>query len=80
MWGAKGSAMTREKRVERDWREYNERLVQRGEILLVAKSLSGWQEELYKKNLRKNGRLFRYPHSLILFLGTLPVVFRLSYR
>jgi len=33
--------MTREKRVERDRREYNERLVQRGEILLAAKSLSG---------------------------------------
>lgn len=78
--GAEGSAMTRERRVERDWREYNERLVQRGEILLAVESLSGWQEELQEMNLGKNGRPFRYPHSLILFLATLRVVFSLPYR
>ena len=75
-----GSAMTKEKEPERDWREYNEQLVQRGEILLAVESLEGWQEELLEMNLRKNGRPFRYPHSLILFLGTLRVVFSLPYR
>jgi hypothetical protein len=80
MMGAEGSAMTREKRVERDWKEYNEHLIQRGEILLAVESLSGWQEELQEMNRGKNGRPFRYPHSLILFLGTLRVVFSLPYR
>jgi hypothetical protein len=80
MMGTEGSAMTREKRVERDWREYNEHLVQRGEILLAVESLQGWQEELQEMNQGKNGRPFRYPHSLILFLGTLRVVFSLPYR
>jgi len=65
---------------KRDWKEYNEHLVQRGEILLKVESLQGWQEELLEMNLGKNGRPFRYPHSLILFLGTLRVVFSLPYR
>jgi hypothetical protein len=73
-------AMTEEKKPDRDWKEYNEHLVQRGEILLAVESLSGWQEELREMNQGKNGRPFRYPHSLILFLGTLRVVFNLPYR
>jgi len=59
-----------ERKPDRDWKEYNEHLVQRGEILLKVERLQGWQEELQEMNLGKNGRPFRYPHSLILFLGT----------
>jgi hypothetical protein len=73
-------AMTREKGFERDWREYNEHLVQRREILPDVESLQGWQEELFKMNQGKNGRPFRHPHSLMSFLGTLRVVFSLPYR
>lgn len=73
-------AMTKEKKPDRNWKEYNEHLVQRGEILLAVESLSGWQEELEEINLGKNGRPFKYPHSLILFLGTLRVVFSMPYR
>ena len=69
--GAEGSAMTREKRVERDPREYNEHLVQQREILLAVENLQGWQEELRDVNRGRNGRPFRYPQSLILFLATL---------
>jgi len=75
-----GFVMTRERKPDRDWKEYNEQLVQRGEILLSVESLQGWQEELEEMNLGKNGRPFRYPHSLMLFLGTLRVVFSLPYR
>jgi hypothetical protein len=67
--------MLKRKKPDRDWKEYNEHLVQRGEILLAVESLFGWQEELQEMNQKKNGRPFRYPHSLILFLGTLRVVF-----
>lgn len=68
------------KRPDRDWREYNEQLVQGGAILLAVESLQGRQEELQEMNLGKNGRPFRYPYSLMLFLGTLRVVFSLPYR
>jgi hypothetical protein len=54
--------------------------VQRGEILLSLDCLRGWQQELRQMNQGKNGRPFDYPHSLILFLGTLRVVFHLPYR
>lgn len=37
--------MVREK-PDRDWKEYNERLVQWGEILLAVESLAGWQGPL----------------------------------
>jgi len=35
-------AMTEEKKPDRNWKEYNEHLVQRGEILLAVESLQGW--------------------------------------
>jgi len=73
-------AITEEKEPDRDWKEYHEYLFQRGEILLAVKSLQGWQEELREMKRGKNGRPFRYLHSLILFLGTLRVVFGLPYR
>ncbi len=41
-----GSVMIEREKPDRDWREYNEQLVQRGEILLAVDSLQGWQEEL----------------------------------
>jgi hypothetical protein len=75
-----GLTMAKGGKPDRDWKEYNEHLVQRGEILLDVESLQGWQEELEETNLGKNGRPFRYPHSLTLFLGTLRVVFSLPYR
>lgn len=72
--------MSTAKRQKRHWPKYNEALVQRGEILLSLDSLKGWQQELLQMNQGKNGRPFGYPHSLILFLGTLRVVFHLPYR
>ena len=44
--GVEGSVMIEREKPDRDWKEYNEQLVQRGEILLAVESLSGWQEEL----------------------------------
>ena len=58
--------MREEKRHDRNWKEYNEKLVQRGEILLAVESLKGWKEELKEMNFKKNGMPFLYPHSLIL--------------
>lgn len=65
---------------KRDWKAYNEHLVQRGEILLDIECLKGWQDELRKMNQKKRGRKFSFSDSLILFLGTLKVAFQLGYR
>ena len=54
--------------------------MQRGEILLDVECLKGWQEELERMNEGKEGSAFVYSDSLILFLGTLKVAFRLGYR
>ena len=72
--------MSEAKKPKRNWPKYNEALVQRGEILLSLESLKGWPQELLQMNRGKNGRPFSYPHSLILFLGILRVVFHLPYR
>lgn len=72
--------MSEQKKPKRNWPTYNEHLVQRGEILLCVESLKGWQQELEALNRGKNGRPFDYPHSLILFLGTLRGVFHRPYR
>lgn len=72
--------MAKEKKPTRNWKEYNEHLVRRGEILLNVECLRGWKEELKRMNRGKKGRPFLYPHSLVLFLGTLRVVFHLPYR
>jgi hypothetical protein len=67
-------------KTKRDWKAYNEHLVQRGEILLNLDCLQGWRDELRHMNEHKLGCDFTYPDSLILFLGTLKVAFRLGYR
>jgi hypothetical protein len=56
---AEGSAMACGKRPNRNWKEYNERLVEGGEILLDVKSLRGWREGLKGMNLGENGRPFQ---------------------
>jgi IS5 family transposase len=67
-------------RTKRDWKAYNEHLVQRGEIFLNVDCLEGWGDELRQLNQDKEGRRFEYPDSLILFLATLKVAFDLGYR
>jgi len=37
--------MAKRRGSERNWREYNEHLVKRGEILLDLKSLKGWKKK-----------------------------------
>lgn len=67
-------------RTKRDWKAYNEQLVQRGEILLDVNCLQGWQDELRMMNENKQGRNYSFSDSLIMFLAALKVAFRLGYR
>lgn len=53
-----------------NWREYNESLVRRGELLFDTDFLSNWRAELREMNRGKEGARFRYPNSLIWLLAT----------
>lgn len=50
---------------QRNWREYNEELVKRGEYLLDIDFVSNWNKELEEMNANKRGAPFQFPNSLI---------------
>jgi len=54
---------------DRNWKEYNEALVRRGEILLDMEFLDNWSKELKIMNRGKEGARFRYPESFIRLLA-----------
>ncbi len=64
----------------RDWSDYNEALVRRGEILLGLDAVEDWEEELEQMNRDKEGARFRFPDSLILLLAFIRILFHLPYR
>jgi hypothetical protein len=64
---------------KRDWREYNEELVRRGELLFDPRFLSGWSEELERSNERKEGRRYAFPSSLMSMLAAIHA-YLLPYR
>ena len=62
-----------------NWREYNEELVRRGELLFDPDFLSGWREELESSNEGKEGARYRYPDCLMSMLAAIHV-YLLPYR
>jgi transposase len=52
-----------------NWREYNQSLVRRGEMLFDSGFLQNWRAELKKMNKGKEGPHYRYPNSLISLLA-----------
>jgi len=63
-----------------NWREYNESLVRRGEMLFDDGFLQNWRAELKKMNKGKEGANYRYPNSLILLLLATVHAYLLPYR
>jgi hypothetical protein len=57
--------------VKRDWHEYNERLIKRGEFYINPQFLETWIEEINKLNNRKVGQPYLYPPSMIEFCSVL---------
>lgn len=49
----------------RNWSQYNEELVVRGEFLLDLDWVKSWEQELAQMNYKKRGRQYEFPHSLI---------------
>jgi hypothetical protein len=56
---------------KRDWKQYNEQLVKRGEYFVNPRFLDTWLDEIKELNHRKVGQPFLYPVSLIEFLAIL---------
>src|SRR5487761_173176 len=63
----------------RNWKEYNEELVRRGELLFDTDFLAGWRSELEKMNERKEGARYAYPNSFLNMLGAIHA-YLLPYR
>lgn len=56
---------------KRDWKEYNNRLVKRGEYYINPRFLETWLDEIKELNEGKVGQPFLYPTSMIEFLAIL---------
>ena len=55
----------------RNWEEYNAKLIKRGEYYINQRFLETWLEEIREANFGKVGEPFLYPNSLIEFLAVL---------
>jgi hypothetical protein len=64
----------------RNWKIYNEQLVQRGELLLDFDFVENWDTYLEDMNRDKFGRPYYYPEQYIAFLGGIRMAFHLPYR
>ena len=64
----------------RNWQEYNESLVKRGEMYLTFSFLDSWEKDLEKLNRGKLERRFAYPWAFIELLMMIHVIFHLPYR
>ena len=65
---------------KRNWKEYNEELVRRGELYLSLEFLENWHAELVKMNAGKRGRPFSYPEQFVKFMAFVHLIFYMPYR
>jgi hypothetical protein len=65
---------------KRDWREYNERLVKRGEMYLSLDFLESWAKDLGEVNTDKVGAPYEYPEPFMTFLGFIHIMLGIDYR
>jgi len=56
---------------KRNWKEYNQRLVKRGEFYINPIFLNTWLEEIGQMNKGKVGQPYLYPNSMVEFSGVL---------
>ncbi len=50
---------------ERNWKEYNEQLVRRGEFYISLDFIDNWEYEVKSMNKKKRGRPYQFPHSMM---------------
>ena len=61
-------------------KEYNKKLIRRGEVLLDLDFLKTWDRKLEEMNEGKIGHLYDYPDSYINFLSVIYYIFGIPYR
>lgn len=54
---------------KRDWKVYNNKLIQRGEFYINPQFLETWLDEIHTMNYGKEGSAYLYPESMIKFLA-----------
>ena len=54
---------------KRNWKEYNEHLIKRGEYYIDPRFLDNWIDEITEMNSKKIGQPYTYPNSMIEFLS-----------
>jgi hypothetical protein len=64
----------------RDWKECNQKLVDRGSFLLDHGVLEKWKENIDRLNLGKFGRPFEFPNELFYWAAMQHVVLGMPYR
>ena len=64
----------------RDWPEYNEKLVSRGTFYIMPSFLDDWDKELHVMNSNKRGRPYKYPETFIQFTAIMYAFMHLPYR
>jgi len=60
---------------KRNWKEYNEQLVRRGEIYISLDFMETWDKELEEMNYKKRGRPYKFPESFMIFLAFIHIAF-----
>ena len=64
----------------RDWPEYNAKLVRRGKFYLDLSCVKNWGRELREMNRKKRGAPYKYPNTFITFASIIYTFFRMPYR
>jgi len=64
---------------KRDWKEYNRKLVKRGEAYISLDFIETWKKELDEMNRGKEGAPYQYPDSLMTFLAYIYVLLGIDY-
>ena len=64
---------------DRDWPEYNAKLVRRGEFYLDLSCVKNWGRELKEMNKRKIGAPYKYPKIFMTFTSIIYSFFRMPY-
>jgi len=64
----------------REWPEYNAKLVRRGEFYLDLSCVKNWSWELREMNRKKTGAPYKYPDTFITFPSIIYSFLRLPYR
>lgn len=66
--------------MSQNWREYNEKLVKRGEFYLSMDFTPQWDEELREMNKNKRSSPFEFPQYFIDFAALIKITLNLPYR